>query len=126
MNSHDSNAGKTLLNGSSAGEITPAMIERRAHEIALIEGRRSTSANDRRVARLELEGRDLPDSTHNDSPAIALSLNRDPSDPVSAPGHQTPSYHDGYDDDLTERLAIEGIEEAQHDQMLAARRLKQF
>lgn len=124
MNSHDSHSGKILLHGAEAGEITRDMIERRAHEIALIEGRDSPSAEDRRVARQELEGRDLPDTSGDDSPSIALSLNRDPSDPISVPGHQTPNYNEGDDDNMTERLAIEGIEEAQHDQMLAARRRK--
>lgn len=121
MNSHDFSSGKILLHGADAGEITRSMIERRAHEIALIDGRHTTSLADRRSARSELQGRELPETTLDDSPSIALSLSRDYSDPVSVPGHQTPTYHES-DDDLIERLAIEGIEEAQHDQMLAARR----
>jgi len=124
MNSHDINSGKTLLHGAEAGEITAGMIQRRAQEIALIEGRDTVSAEDRRLALQELQGRDLPPTTADDSPTIALSLNRDPSEPVSVPGHQIPTYNEADDDDMTERLAIEGIEEAQHDQMLAARRRK--
>lgn len=123
MHSHEINSGKTLLHGAEAGEITSAMIERRAHEIALIDGRSSVSSSDRRKAREELQGRALPDTTSEDSAAIARSLNRDPSDPVSVPGHQTPVHNnEGDDPDMIERLAIEGVEEAQHDQMLAARR----
>lgn len=124
MNLHDPNSGKTLLRGADAGEITLSMIERRAREIALIDGRHSITIDDRRLARHELQGRDLPASSLEDTPSIALSLNRDPSDPISVPGHQTPTYNEAEGDDLTERLAMEGIEEAQHDQMLAARRLK--
>ncbi len=124
MNSHDINSGKTILHGAEAGEITRSMIEHRAREIALIEGRNTITAADRRLARNELQGRDLPDTTADDSPTIALSLNRDPSEPVSVPGHQIPVHNEADDDDMTERLAIEGIEEAQHDQMLAARRRK--
>lgn len=122
MNSHDSNTGKILLHGADAGEITRPMIEHRAREIALIDGRDTVTVSDRRVARQELQGRDLPDTTSDDSPSIALGLSRDPSEPVSVPGHQTPVHNEADDDDMTERLAIEGIEEAQHDQMLAARR----
>ena len=123
MNPPENNSGKTLLHGAEAGEITTAMIERRAHEIALIEGRDTPSASDRRAAREELQGRALPDTTSDDSASIARSLNRDPSDPVSNPGHQTPDHNnEGDDPDMIERLAIEGVEEAQHDQMLAARR----
>jgi hypothetical protein len=124
MNSHESTSGKILLHGADAGEITPEMIDERAQEIALIDGRDSVTAGDRRLARQELQGRELPETTLDDSPLIALSLNRDPSDPISAPGHQTPTYNEADDDDLSERLAIEGIEEAQHEQMLAARRKK--
>lgn len=124
MNSHDSNSGKILLHGVDAGEITRSMVEHRAREVALINGRDTITARDRRIARLELQGRDLPDTTSDDSPSIALALSRDPSEPISIPGHQTPVYNEANDDDVIERLAIEGIEEAQHDQMLAARRQK--
>ncbi|MET0263956.1 MAG: hypothetical protein ABW223_13720 [Rariglobus sp.] len=124
MSSHDTNHGKILFHGAEAGQITNTMIERRAHENALIDGRASASAEDRRAARQELQGDALPDTVSNDSASIALSMNRDPSDPVSVPGHQIPDHNDGDDQDMIERLAIEGVEEAQHDQMLAARRQK--
>lgn len=124
MNSHEKNPGKTLLHGEAAGEITGSMIRRRAQEIALIEGRDSPTAEDYRLAGEELQGHDLPDTTAEDSPGIARSLSRDPSDPISVPGHQAPTFNEADDDDVIERLAIEGIEEAQHDQMLAARRRK--
>lgn len=123
MNSYEKNSGKIILHGVEAGAITRPMIESRAQEIALIEGRDSPTDEDRRLARAELQGQDLPETTTEDSPVIACALNRDPSDPISVPGHQTPTYNEA-DDDLNERLAIEGIEEAQHDQMLAARRRK--
>ncbi|CAM2965047.1 hypothetical protein [Rariglobus hedericola] len=125
MNSHETNSGKILLHGSEAGEITPAMIEHRAQEIALIEGHDGVSSADRRTARQELQGRTLPETTSDDSAVIASSMNRDPSDPVSVPGHQTQIHNnEGDDPDMIERLAIEGVEEAQHEQMLASRRQK--
>ncbi len=124
MNSHDPNFGKTLLHGAEVGEITPSMIEDRALEIAQIEGRDTITDQDRRAARHELQGRDLPETTSDDSPAIARSLSRDPSEPISVPGQQAPNHNEADDDDIAERLAIEGIEEAQHEQMLAARRRK--
>ena len=124
MNSHEKNSGKILLHGEEAGEITSTMIEARAQEIALIEGRDTPTAEDRRLALQELEGRELPETTADDTPSIACALSRDPSEPISVPGHQTPTYNEADNDDMNERLAIEGIEEAQHDQMLAARRRK--
>jgi hypothetical protein len=124
MNPHEAHPGKILLHGKETGEITRSMIERRAREIALIEGRDAVSASDRHLARQELQGGDLPDTTAEDSPSIASSLSRDPSEPISVPGHQIPDHNEANDDDTPERLAIEGIEEAQHEQMLAARRRK--
>jgi len=124
MNSHEKNFGKTLIHGDEAGEITPAMIDQRAQEIALIDGRDQATDEDQLLARKELQGSDLPETMAEDTPTIAAALNRDPSEPISVPGHQTPNYNEADDDDTTERLAIEGVEEAQHDQMLAARRRK--
>lgn len=124
MKSHDSHAGKILLHGADAGEITPSMIERRAYELAIIEGRSAVSPSDRRLARQELQGRELPRTMSDDSASIALALTRDPSEPASVPGHQTPVPDEGDDQDMVERLALEGVEEAQHDQMLAASRRK--
>jgi hypothetical protein len=49
------------------------------------------------------------------------SMSRDPSDPIADRGRQVPEY--GGDDEKTalEHLALEGVEEAQHEQMLEAR-----
>lgn len=76
-----------------------------------------------RPAKPRFSAYDLPGTTSDDSPAIACAISRDLSDPVSVPGHQTPFYNDS-DDDVAERLAISGIEEAWHDQTIAARRRK--
>jgi hypothetical protein len=124
MNSHDKNPGKILVHGEETGEITRDLLDARAQEIALIAGRDTPTAEDRRLAREELQGQDLPDTATDDSPTIACASTRDPSEPLSVPGHQTPVYNEADDDDLNERLAMEGLEEAQHDQMLAARRRK--
>jgi hypothetical protein len=124
MNPHEKFLGKTLLHGNEAGEITPAMIKQRANELALIDGRARAGEEDRLLARKELQGEALPETTSDDTPAIACALGRDPSEPLSVPGRQIPNHHEADDDDTNERLAIEGIEEAQHDQMLAARRHK--
>lgn len=125
MNPYDKTTpGKTLIHGNEAGEIDAQTLEQRADEIALIEGRDTTSDLDRQQARKELQGLDLPETTSEDSPPIPLALNRDPSDPISDSGHQVPTYNEADNDDVAERLAIEGLAEAQHEQMLAARRRK--
>lgn len=122
MSSSDTNHGKILLHGSDAGEITSAAIEARAREIALIDGRTSVTLADRREARREFQQETLPGTMSEDSATIARSANRDPSEPAAEPGHQIPDRNTIDDQDMIERLAIEGVEEAQHDQMLAARR----
>jgi len=52
------------------------------------------------------------------------SLSRDPSDPAVSRGEQAPNVEEPDDDEqeAPERLTAEGVEEAGHDQMLAARR----
>jgi hypothetical protein len=52
------------------------------------------------------------------------SLSRDPSEPAVSRGEQVPNVEEPDDDEQAapERLVSEGVEEAGHDQMLAARR----
>lgn len=115
--------GKMLLHGLGAGGIQKADIERRAREIAIINGRSANTIteDDRATARAELGGEALPATTEEDVQGIGL-LTRDPSEPVADTGHQVPNHEDLDEKEAIERLATEGVEEAQHDQMLAARR----
>lgn len=101
------------------GEITDTEIGERARELASIEGRDSATKEDFERAEAELRGTTLPGNSEDSS---TDSLSRDPSDPPANHGHQTPNY-EGQDEKVAlERLVMEGVEEAQHDQMLAARR----
>ncbi len=123
MNINRPNNGKILLHGLGAGGITNADIERRAREIAVINGRsaHSVSDADRAEARAELGGRVLPATTGEDVEGTAGVI-RDPSEPPSVTGHQTPNLEGTDEQKAVERLVAEGAEEAQHDQMLAAHR----
>lgn len=114
--------GKILLHGQGAGGITGGDLERRAREIAFINGHSPEAVNDadRDEARHELEGDTLP--TTGEDIEVSTGLNRDPSDPPSDRGHQIPNLEGADEQKAVERLAVEGVEEAQHDQMLAARR----
>lgn len=118
MNSPRPSRGKILVRSNGTGGINENDVERRANELASIRGR-SPDAVDLNRARRELAGDQLP-STTDDAPAIALT--RDPSDPPSDTGRQTPDLEGPDEAEATERLVEEGIEEAQHDQMLEARR----
>jgi len=114
---------KILLHGKGTGDLTDSDVEKRAREIAVIRGRAADSVTeeDRAEAWAELDGQLLPGTTASDREGRG-TLSRDPSEPVGDSGHQVVTENPTEDEeDATERLATEGVEEAQHDQMLASR-----
>jgi hypothetical protein len=121
--SNDPTSGRILLHGKGTGGISRAAIERRARELADIDGRSGAMITDDDIARAraELLGADLAATTVEDADEIG-GLSRDPSEPRSIPGHETVTREGPDEEKAVERLALEGVEEAQHDQMLAARR----
>jgi hypothetical protein len=116
-----SSSNKVILRGEGAGALSWDDAEARAKEIARIAGRRRVTARDREQARAELNNRHLPDTTVDDAES-RRSLSRDPSDPPVRRGRrvETGVQRDPQRD--VERLVLEGVEEAQHDQMTTARR----
>lgn len=123
-NSHSSSTGKILRHGNGAGVPSPDDVNQRARENALIEARPEISKEDFVQAREELRGNTLPDSTTEDEP-IARTASRDPSEPVSDSGHEVLPTETEDEKESLERLVSDGVEEAQHDQMVAARRRRQ-
>lgn len=118
---------KILLHGQGTGDLTNDDVEKRAGEIAVIRGgsTEKLSENDRAEAWAELNDELLPGTTGSDKDAVG-GLSRDPSEPLSDPGHEVVTAEPADDEtDARERLATEGVEEAQHDQMLAARAREQ-
>jgi hypothetical protein len=111
---------KVELHGKGVGGFTRADIERRARELAEIDNRVTVTDVDRERARAEFLDRDLPAALNEDADTMQ-SLSRDPSDPATDRGHQAPEYVESDEDTSLQRLALEGVEEAQHDQMTAAR-----
>ena len=120
-NSRDSRQ-KVEVHGRGVGGFSEADIERRAKELALIDNRTEVTEEDRNRALEELRDRHLPDAVNEDADSMQ-SMSRDPSDPLVDRGRQVPEY--GGDDEKTalEHLALEGVEEAQHEQMLQSRNL---
>ncbi len=120
---HKSNEGRTELHGRDAGEITDDQIEKRARELASINGRSPDEvfADDRDAAREELMGQRLPATTEDDGESIG-ELSRDPSNPPAFYGKSAPTNEGDDEKQSLERIVLEGVEEAQHDQMLQARR----
>lgn len=116
------NQHKFLVHGQGTGELTDDLVEARAREIAVIRGRTAdrVSEDDRAEAWAELQGEMLPAPTDSDGES-AGAITRDPSEPLAVPGRQIPNLEPEDDSSAIEQLAAEGVEEAQHDQMLAAR-----
>ncbi|WP_438483438.1 hypothetical protein [Oleiharenicola lentus] len=116
-------SGKILRHGDGAGISSPADVARRAQENAIIDGRKHIGKDELRQAREELRGTNLPDSTSTDE-ITSRGASRDPSEPISDYGHEVPAVEAQDEQKSVERLVTEGVEEAQHDQMLAASRRK--
>ena len=126
MSTRDPSQGKIAIRGTGIGGITDDEIMNRATELASINGRanKGVTDDDLRQAREELLGQSLPASTDEDSEGSG-SLSRDPSDPPSLTGRQIPDREGPDDEQVTERLVMEGVEEANHEQMLQGRRKRE-
>lgn len=113
---------KLELHGEGVSGFSEADIDRRARELALIDNRAEPNAGDRARALAEFGDRNLPDAINEDADSMR-SLSRDPSDPLSDRGHQVPEY--GTEDEKAdlEKMTLEGVEEAQHEQMVQSRNL---
>lgn len=122
-NTHKPAAGKILNHDEGLGLTDERDVEQRAGEVARIEGHRNVSDGDRRQAELELNGGDIPPLGDEDADGTS-SLSRDPSEPASNPGRQIPNQESEEEQFSAERLVAEGVNEAEHDQMLAARKRK--
>jgi hypothetical protein len=111
---------KVEVHGKGVSGFSRSDIERRAKELALIANRTAATDDDRARAVAEFRARHLPDAV-NENVQSMQSMSRDPSDPIANRGRQVPEY--GGDDEKAalEHLALEGVEEAQHDQMLQSR-----
>jgi hypothetical protein len=124
MKTNQSTYGKILLHGMGTGGITEKDIERRARELAFINGVPFTMAFADKYfaqARQELTGGNLPPTTSEANEAMG-AMTRDPSEPLTQTGHQVPDLEEPDGQTDQEHLAEEGVEEAQHEQMLEARR----
>jgi hypothetical protein len=111
---------KVEVAGKGVGAFTKADVERRARELALIGNRTEPNDEDRAAALAELRDRHLPDAVNEDAESMQ-SMSRDPSDPMVDRGHQVPNYGGADEKAALEHLALEGVEEAQHEQMLESR-----
>ena len=126
MKKNPLNKGIIMENADGIGTVTPAMIEARARELALIDGRDSSKPTeaDYQQAKRELTGEDDIDPQQENLESLPESEAWDP-----LPGSTGRQVADslGEDEDTEGRseaaqMYEEGINEAEHDQMRQASR----
>ena len=115
-----------IINSTGIGTVTHKMVRERAAELAVIDGRtaQEVSKSDWEQAKRELTGGLDMDPNETNLESAPESERWDPL--PGSTGHivTVPSV-DGEDDEgrsVSERLVEEGVEEADHDQMLQAAR----
>ena len=123
MRKNPLNKGIIMENADGIGTVTPAMVEARARELARINGHGSKPTEaDYQLAKRELTGEEEPDPQEENLESLPESENWDP-----VPGSTGRQAADslGEDEDAEGRseaaqMYEEGINEAEHDQMLRA------
>lgn len=121
MNDNSHPAGKISVHGNGFGTPSPDTVEKRAREIALIAERDPDEFTDADwdQARRELLGTPVsnaPEET-DDNADVVEEWNV----VASSAGHRAPRTSED-DDSLGEQLVEDGVQEAVHDQMVAARK----
>ncbi len=129
MRKNPLNKGIIMENAAGTGTVTPAMVEARARELALIDGRDSSKPTeaDYQQAKRELTGEDDIDPQQENLESLPESEAWDPL-PGSTGRQATESL--GEDEDAEGRsesaqMFEEGITEAEHDQMRQASRAQE-
>lgn len=121
--------GILTVNAKGIGGVSREMLQNRAGELALINGRaeKDVSKNDLEQAKRELTG----DPEMDTQEALReTSTESECWDPLpGSPGHRAPVFTSDDEDSegrsVGEALVEEGVREAEHDQMLQAAKVQQ-
>jgi len=126
MKTDPSQEAALIINSTGIGTVTRKMVRERATELALINGRsaKDVSATDWEQAKRELTGE--PDIDPKEA-VLESAPESERWDPLpGSTGHIVPvTSIDGEDDDgrsMGEKLINDGVQEAEHDQMIQAAR----
>jgi hypothetical protein len=120
MNDNSHPAGKISAHGNGVGAPSPDAVEKRAREIALIAERDPDEFTDADwdQARRELLGTqapNAPEETENNAEVV-----EEWNVVASSAGHRAGRVED--EESVGEQLVEEGVQEAEHDQMVEARK----
>ena len=120
MNDNSHPAGKISVHGNGFGAPSPDEVEKRAREIALIAERDPDEFTDADwdQARRELLG--AQDSSAPEETEANADVVEEWNVVASSAGHRAPRPED--EESVGEQLVEEGVQEAEHDQMVEARK----
>lgn len=119
MKATQTNKGRISGRFNGIGTVTPGMVEQRARELALINGRLAEEFTEADLdeARAELTGDAGIIEQREEEPALAAATLRDVVPGTS--GHRVAPKLPSDEQRIAEQLVQEGIDEAEHHQMLA-------
>lgn len=119
MSSMKPTPAKIIQHSEGLGAPSADTVRKRAQELARINGREEFNDDDWREAKRELHGGHQPNDTNGDMDMATAVSEHDMV--VSSMGHHVENV--GLDDqeNMIEELVAEGMDEAVHEQMLAAR-----
>ncbi len=118
MNKMRPNTAKILVHSTGLGAPNSEMVRERAREIAFINGRAEFSEADWRQAKMELHGTQIPDGEEVEASQMVSERDMIACDS----GHHTERVLMEDDGNIVEELIAEGMDEAEHERMLEARR----
>lgn len=119
MSTLKTQSAKIIHHSAGMGMPCAATVRQRARELAQIDGREEFNEGDWAAAKRELHGGHEPNDTNGEMDMTAMVSGHDMV--RSSMGHHASKV--GYDDqdNMAEELIAEGMDEAVHEQMLAAR-----
>ena len=110
---------KIIQHSEGMGAPNADMVRKRAEELARINGREQFNDEDWRDAKRELHGGHQTNDTNGDMDMATAFSEHDMV--VSSLGHHVENMGLDDQDSMVEELIAEGMDEAVHEQMLAAR-----
>jgi len=114
--------GRIIQHGAGLGTVTPEMVQKRAREIALSDGRagNEVTSADWEQARRELIGAGNDPAAETDIEEAGSTTGWDPA-PASI-GHRAETQEVDDEQSMAEQLYQEGVEEADHDERVQSGR----
>jgi hypothetical protein len=109
---------KIIVHSEGMGVPSSETVRKRAEELARIDGRTEYNDNDWRQAKLELHGGHDLNGNSSDAEMAALVSEHDMV--VTDIGHHVQNMGPDDNESFVEELIAEGMDEAIHEQMLAA------